>query len=52
MTRRLGDPQPGLAAKFAFECPRCGEFRERGSRAVFQRGSYICVECASGGDDQ
>ncbi len=52
MTRRLSDPQPGIAAKYAFECPRCGEFRERGSRAVFHRGQYICPSCCPGFDDE
>lgn len=51
MTRRATDPQPGIVAKYATTCARCGEYVERGSRVVYQRGDYIHVECASGQDE-
>lgn len=52
MTRQSLDPQPGVVAKYAAECPRCGDLVERGARVAFQRGRYIHVECASGADDR
>lgn len=45
-------PEPGIAAKFHSTCPRCHDDIQRGDRVVFQRGSYIHVDCASGQDDE
>lgn len=45
------DAQPGLPARYATECARCGEFIARGERIVHLRGRYIHVGCASGADD-
>ncbi len=52
MSRVSEDPQPGIPAKYASECQRCGLGVRPGDRIVFRRGHPIHVGCASGGDDQ
>lgn len=52
MTRRATDPQPGIVAQWSAECPKCGEFIQRGlDRVYFSRGRACHVGCAPGGDD-
>ena len=49
---RTRDPLPGVPARYARICPRCGENIAQGDRVVHQRGVYIHVQCASGQEDQ
>lgn len=49
MTRRV--PLPGVAARYATECPRCSGAIRVGDRIVFSRGRPVHVGCASGQDD-
>lgn len=53
MTRRTArpDPQPGIAARFDDDCPRCDDPILRNDRIVFSRGHAIHVRCASGQDE-
>lgn len=41
----------GIEARFQSLCPRCGEDILPGHRVVLQRGRYLHVGCASGGDE-
>jgi hypothetical protein len=48
----MGDPLPGLAAKYAGLCWRCDGPIAIGDRIAFHRGHPIHVRCASGADDR
>lgn len=52
MSARWTDPQPGLASRYGFTCPRCDRDRPPGARYIYLRGEPICVECANGADDE
>ena len=52
MTRRPDTALPGLGARYPFVCARWDRARPQGARYVYHRGEPICVECASGGDDE
>lgn len=46
------NPEPGLAARYATECPRCDRGIAVGDRIVYNRGRPVHVACASGQDDE
>lgn len=50
--RTTTDPQPGMAAAYPGDCPRCPAGIKAGDRIVFQRGVALHVSCATGQDDQ
>lgn len=43
--------EPGIAARFDGQCPRCPAPIRIGDRIVYLRGRPIHVGCASGGDE-
>lgn len=44
-------PQPGMAASFPGDCPRCPAGIKVGDRIVFRRGVALHVSCATGQDE-